>query len=360
MAHAGPGSPQAGRLPWENPAIMSLSETERGQMLASLRRMGLAGPHETVALEPLTGGVSSLIVLARPASGPVCVKTALPQLRVAAQWLAPVARNRAEVAWLRWVAGIVPALVPEVLGEDPVGHAFAMTWLDPQRHPVWKTELRDGRVDPVIAARVGGALATIHQASAGRPDLAAAFAHDAQFHALRLDPYLGAAALAHPDCADALHRLIARTAGNRIALVHGDVSPKNILCGPHGPVLLDAECAWYGDPAFDLAFLLNHLLLKCAWRPAHAPAYLRCLQAAAQAYLAGVSWEDRDGLQARVAALLGGLLLARIDGKSPVEYLDTEPLRAPVRAAARHLVLHPAPHLPALVETWRAFMKIPA
>ena len=167
---------------------MSLSETERGQMLASLRRMGLAGPHETVALEPLTGGVSSLIVLARPASGPVCVKTALPQLRVAAQWLAPVARNRAEVAWLRWVAGIVPALVPEVLGEDPVGHAFAMTWLDPQRHPVWKTELRDGRVDPVIAARVGGALATIHQASAGRPDLAAAFAHDAQFHALRLDP----------------------------------------------------------------------------------------------------------------------------------------------------------------------------
>jgi 5-methylthioribose kinase len=112
---------------------MSLSENEHAQMLASLRRMGLAGPHEAVTLQPLTGGVSSLIVLATPAGGPVCVKTALPQLRVAAQWLAPVERNHAEVAWLRWVAGIVPERVPEVLGEDPVGHAFAMTWLDPER-----------------------------------------------------------------------------------------------------------------------------------------------------------------------------------------------------------------------------------
>ncbi len=59
--------------------------------------------------------------------------------------------------------------------------------------------------------------------------------------------------------------LSAGTLAAKIALVHGDVSPKKVPAGPRGPVFLDAECAWYGDPAFDLAFCLNHLLLKCLW-----------------------------------------------------------------------------------------------
>ena len=92
---------------------------------------------------------------------------------------------------------------------------------------------------------------------------------------------------AHPDLAAA-----ARPAGARPpprtkrALVHGDVSPKNILVGPRGPVFLDAECAWYGDPAFDLAFCLNHLLLKCLWTPRRGAGFLACFDALAAAYLA--------------------------------------------------------------------------
>src|SRR3546814_8703169 len=97
---------------------------------------------------------------------------------------------------------------------------------------------------------------------------------DSIFHAIRLEPYLLATARAHPDRAAALESVAAETAATKRALVHGDVSPKNILVGPAGPVLLDAECAWYGDPAFDLAFCLNHLLLKCLWIPAAAPRFL--------------------------------------------------------------------------------------
>ena len=63
------------------------------------------------------------------------------------------------------------------------------------------------------------------------------------------------------------------------------MSPKNILVGPDGPIFLDAECAWYGDPAFDLAFCLNHMLLKCLAVPAAAPAFLDCFDALACAYL---------------------------------------------------------------------------
>jgi Ser/Thr protein kinase RdoA (MazF antagonist) len=96
------------------------------------------------------------------------------------------------------------------------------------------------------------------------------FATDAIFHAIRLEPYLLATARAHPDRAAALEKLAKTTARTKLTLVHGDVSPKNILIGPQGPVFIDAECAWFGDPAFDLAFCLNHLLLKCLWVPSAA------------------------------------------------------------------------------------------
>src|SRR5690606_24626353 len=114
------------------------------------------------------------------------------------------------------------------------------------------------------------------------------------------------------------------TASTRLALVHGDVSPKNILIGPNGPVFLDAECAWYGDPAFDLAFCLNHLLLKCLWTPRAATDFLASFEALAAAYRSGVVWEPPEALERRTARLLPGLLLGRIDGKSPVEYLTAD------------------------------------
>jgi aminoglycoside phosphotransferase (APT) family kinase protein len=128
--------------------------------------------------------------------------------------------------------------------------------------------------------------------------------------------------------------LVARTADTKVCLVHGDVSPKNILVGSRGPVFLDAECAWYGDPAFDLAFCLNHLLLKCLWTPAARAAFLECFDALSSSYLDKVSFE---GVEGRTASLLPALLLARVDGKSPVEYLS-EPQRQQVRGFARPLV----------------------
>ncbi len=105
------------------------------------------------------------------------------------------------------------------------------------------------------------------------------------------------------------------------ALVHGDVSPKNILNGPRGPVLLDPECAFYGDPAFDLAFCLNHLLLKCLWTPAARHGFMACFTSLKDSYLSLVDWEPMTDIEARTARLLPGLFLARVDGKSPVEYI---------------------------------------
>ena len=152
---------------------------------------------------------------------------------------------------------------------------------------------------------------------------------------------------------DNLIEIAATTANTRLALVHGDVSSKNILVGPQGPVFLDAECAWYGDPAFDLAFCLNHLLLKCLWVPVHKDAFLRCYQSLTEEYLAGVGWESEVQINLRAGKLVVALLLARVDGKSPVEYLTAEADKAFVRDFVVGHIFMP----PSLEELWDAWRK---
>ncbi|HKC30581.1 MAG TPA: aminoglycoside phosphotransferase family protein, partial [Burkholderiales bacterium] len=246
-------------------------------VLRLLRRAGVAGPAEVPHAEPLGGGVSSDIWRVDLASGPVCVKCALPRLRVAQVWEAPVERSRYEYEWFRIAAAAVPGAVPQVIAQE--GGVLAMQYLDPARHPVWKDLLREGHADAGFASKVGRVLATIHSATANQEEVARRFATDDIFYAIRLEPYLVATAAVHPDLEANFLALLARTAITKLCLVHGDVSPKNILVGPRGPVFLDAECAWYGDPAFDLAFCLNHLLLKCLWVPQAKSAFLNCFAA---------------------------------------------------------------------------------
>lgn len=324
------------------------------EVMQALSALGLA-PRR--APEPLTGGVSCDVFRVETAAGPVCVKRALPRLKVAADWNAPVERSHSEVRWLQTASEIPGVLVPQVIAEHEPAHLFVMSWFDPQAYPVWKSELAAGRIDLGLAGRVGAALAAIHAAAARRPELAADFQTGDLFHALRLEPYLLHAAKAHPDLAATLESLSREILNRGISLVHGDVSPKNILAGPDGPVFLDAECAWWGDPAFDLAFCLNHLLLKCVWRPAYAALYLQAFDVLSRAYLSGVDWEPAPALDARATKLLAGLLLARVDGKSPVEYLVAEADRAFVRSAARSFVQDPPLSLTRLAAAWAERIK---
>ncbi|HWI25680.1 MAG TPA: aminoglycoside phosphotransferase family protein [Stellaceae bacterium] len=321
-------------------------------IVAALRQLGIAGASEFVECRPLEGGVSSDIWLAELPDRTVCIKRALPRLKVAQLWEAPVARNQYEWEWFCTVQQVCPAAVPPLLGRVEKADLFVMGYLDPRAYPLWKTRLREGDADPTMAAAVGDLLARIHRRTAGDRRIARQFANDAAFHAIRLEPYLLATAQVHPDLAPALERLARITAETRLVLVHGDVSPKNILVGPQGPVFLDAECAWYGDPAFDLAFCLNHLLLKCLWIPGAARGFLACFDRLAETYLAGVEWEPRERLEMRTAQLLPGLFLARVDGKSPVEYITAEPDKARVRRVGRALLARPVDRLSLVRQAW--------
>jgi aminoglycoside phosphotransferase (APT) family kinase protein len=327
---------------------------EAAGLVEALRACGLLKPGEGARLAPLTGGVSSDVFRAETQDGrTLVVKRSIPQLRVKAEWLAPVERMASEVRWLKLARSIDPRLAPEVLAVLPDAHVFVMAFLDPASHPVWKDEMAAGRVDPAFAAAVGRDLARVHAATAGRADIAADFDTYAFFFALRVSPFLLFTAERHPDLAVRLHGLADDLGRRRIALMHGDVSPKNILAGPEGPVFLDAETTAYGDPAFDLAFCLTHLLLKTVWLRPNREVVMASFDALRGAYAAGLAWEPPQALSARAAPLVAALLLARVDGKSPAPYITDPADKAFIRRSAKALLAVPNLDLDDLAARWR-------
>ncbi|MCR8723541.1 phosphotransferase family protein [Frigidibacter sp. ROC022] len=306
-----------------------------------IESLGLGKASEVTSVRPLSGGVASDIAAVTFGGRTVCAKFALPKLKVAEDWFAPVHRGRAEYAWLKAASAVVPESVPALLGWSDRGNGFAMEFIDGPGIYLWKDALLQGAAPRGEAAAVAEVLGRLHAASTSEDFDRSPFDNAADFDQLRLDPYLRFTAARHPDLAGAMVAMAEALLGSRVALVHGDVSPKNIMIRDGRPIILDAECATIGDPAFDVAFCLNHVVLKSFHMPERQDLLRAEARAFWSAYAAHVGWEPAGQLEARVAALLPMLMLARIDGKSPVEYLD-EAARARVRAAAMPLIASPA------------------
>jgi 5-methylthioribose kinase len=317
-----------------------------------VRRSGLVGNQSQLQFQRLAGGVSSDIWLVSGGPESFCVKRALPQLRVSAEWYAPIQRNRFECAWFNTVGAFMPESVPKILYEEPDQAMFAMEYLPSGKYENWKQMLLRGLVEPETAVDIGMRLARIHSVTAQSTILPRQFATDEIFHAIRIEPYLLATARAHPELAGKLNALAERTERTKLALVHGDVSPKNILIGPAAPIFIDAECAWFGDPAFDLCFCLNHMLLKCIAAPASTAELLNAFRLMSSNYLSVVNWEDGREFEERAASLLPALFLARVDGKSPVEYVNTERQRNIVRQTVRKLLEDSPKQLSFIADEW--------
>src|SRR5689334_18119183 len=246
------------------------------ELIRYLQASGRVGADDRVAVTPLPGGVSNRTVLVQTNQGQAWVlKQALPKLRVAEEWLCDPARIQREALGLRWLQTLAPAgSVPAYLFEDPAHDLLAMAAV-PTPHWNWKTRLLDGIIETDLVRQFGTLLGTLHRNSAGhRGELANAFADSAFFEALRLVPYYETAAARNPDAAGFLAALAAETRATRLALVHGDFSPKNILVYQGQLVLLDHEVIHFGDPAFDVGFSLTHLLAKAEHRPGQRAEFL--------------------------------------------------------------------------------------
>jgi aminoglycoside phosphotransferase (APT) family kinase protein len=304
---------------------------------------------ETATFQPLRGGVSSSLWRADTGNATYCVKRALPRLLVADEWYAPVRRNVEEVRWLRFAATVVPTQVPQVIADDPAMGLAVLNWFDPAQFTVWKAQLLDGLVRPAVGTEMGELLAALHSASARRDDLAQEFDNLDLFTTLRLEPYFAAAAEYNPWVEDRLNEAVSHLRHYRTALIHGDVSPKNILIHKtRPPVLLDAECACWADPAFDIAFLASHLFLKSAHMSGYRHWFYETNRRLVEAYEAAAP----EPVAERLCLLVPALILARIDGKSPVEYLN-ERVRTKVRDTAVRMLLHPPASYAGFCDDWR-------
>lgn len=314
-----------------------------------LRCDGVMGPN--AELRPLSGGVSSEIFLIADADPPRVVKRALSTLRVAEVWNASVSRNEFEQRYLNYVSQFLPESVPKVLANGD-GY-FVMPYFD-ESFNTWKSRLLVKDLRLKDAEAVGHFLGRVHERSCGDLNVARLFDSAANFRDLRIDPYLVALGRRYPELEGVVEAEATRLSQCRECLVHGDFSPKNMLLSDSRLVVIDSEVAWHGDSAFDLAFVLSHLCLKALL---HAPP-----EAGWQQLIGGLtnhyfearhpSTDERNSLQRRVATLVPLLLLARVDGKSPVEYLN-EQQREAVRAFVLPALLRkPWSDLDALNEDW--------
>lgn len=333
---------------------MTLSLEARCRDLIEALSLGSAA--EVHAIKPLTGGVSSDIASVSVGDADYCIKFALPKLKVAADWRAPVHRNAAEYAWLQVAIKVMPQGAVRLFGRSEEQHGFAMELIAGEHVYLWKTAMLDGKPSRGEAAAVGRIIGRIHAASAQSGFDTSPFQNRDDFRALRIEPYLSFTAEAHGQLAPELGELADMLYDGNVVLVHGDVSPKNIMIRQGTPVILDAECATMGDPSFDPAFCLNHLVLKAIHLPGSRAELFDAAGQFWTAYRPHITWEDAAGLEARVCRLLAALMLARIDGKSPVEYLD-ETRREQVRQLAIPLINSPAATLCEFVDELKSRLK---
>ncbi len=317
--------------------MIELTETNALDYLEQVQGVPRAGLQVSV----LPGGVSNTVLLVDGPRFRLVLKQSLGRLRVAQEWFSSRERIRLEYGILQRLEHLLPAdSLPRVVFSDPENFLFAMT-AAPEGAETWKDRLLRGEADPDIAVRVADMLTSLILAGRESEALRREFASQSVFDELRLDPYYRATAARHPDLAPFFDELIHMCSHRSYSLVHGDWSPKNFLVAGSSVLSIDWEVIHTGDPAFDAAFLTNHLVLKSFHRPLWRDRYLDSARAFWRALRAGLPEDAQPWFEPAAVRHLGGLLLARIDGKSPVEYLRTAEDKLTVRVFARGLISAP-------------------
>jgi len=305
--------------------------------LEYLVERGLTRVEEEISVRELGGGVSNIVLLVEWPGNPDrrwVMKQSLGKLRVKDDWRSErsrIYREAQSIQALRPVLG--PAALPEVMHIDFKRFLYIMT-AAPVGSQVWKDLLLARRGDAQVARNAGLLLAKIINASRDDASLTSQFWDRTVFDQLRIDPYYRTTASRHPELRREFDDLIGTSLEIRTALVHGDYSPKNMLVRGDNIFLIDFEVVHWGDPSFDAAFLMTHLILKSFHQPSASRQFIALVSDFWKTLHAALGPEAVAGFEAMTLRHLGGLMLARIDGKSPVEYIQDDATKERVRQAA--------------------------
>jgi len=314
-----------------------------GNLPDYLAAQGLIERAGDVTVRELGGGVSNLVLLVESLDGARrwVAKQSLGKLRVKDDWRSDRGRVFREAEALERLKPVLGAYaIPQVIHVDRASYLYVMT-AAPAGSVPWKEQLLGRRADLAVAREAGAFLAQMIAASRHDPQFREKFGDRSVFDQLRIDPYYRTAAARHPDVAAALQDLIADSWKIQTALVHGDYSPKNMLVRREKIFLIDFEVIHWGDPAFDSGFLLNHLFLKAFHQRSVAEIFIEAAREFWKTLLNALMFEQRAAgdFERMTVRHLGGLMLARIDGKSPVEYIQDQETKERVRRAAKRILL---------------------
>lgn len=339
--------------------MATLNIEQTGDLLRYLRESGRLEPGEVPAFAVLQGGVSNRTVLVeRNAGQSFVVKQALPKLRVQVDWYCDPRRIEREALGLTWLARLAPpGSTTPLIFEDKAHQLLAMLAV-PQPHENWKSRLLAGGLELDHMKQFAQLLGTIHRRGREqRSEIAGVFDDRTFFESLRIEPYYRFTASRNPAAQDFYAALIAETEATRQTLVHGDYSPKNILVHGGSLILLDHEVVHFGDPAFDLGFALTHLLSKAHHLTALRDAFLSAVKFFWNNYQqAGGELAATVEFEARVVRHTLGCLLARVDGRSPLEYL-TPMERDHQRTTVLELMRAPIGRVGDLIEGWNLCLR---
>ena len=291
---------------------------DEGSVLPYLRKRGLLTGDATV--EILTGGVSCIVLAIDNPDISIVVKQALPELKTKAKWVADQRRAIVEANAMRVYHQITPESVPELIDCNPEEFTLTMSRL-PHTCTNWKIDMLEGRIHPEMGTELGLILAKWHNTAALSAEIKAGFMEDSLFEQLRVAPFYRAVAAVNANLLTTINTLIAEITQIKITLVHGDFSPKNIMATKENrPIVLDFEVAHTGNPVFDLAFLLAHLLCKTI-RTEDVDEKELLIRTATQ-FLEKYQETSRIPVADSLAQHVALIALARVEGVSPVNYLD--------------------------------------
>ena len=328
----------------------------RDQMMAYLNEKKVLDEGDNVFY--CKGGVSCVAALIEKKNGQtLLIKQGRAKLAVKEEWLADPARMAVEARANDFYNKFIPESAPAVLSYDDE-NCIMIREAAPADARMWKQDLMEGILDFEVAKKTMEALAKVQNGTADNPEIAKQFDDYSVFHQLRISPYIDFLVGKYPELKDDAEKLKDSLLNVKRVVVHADYSPKNIMTMKDRSIcILDYEIAHYGNPAFDVAFFTNHIILKSAHFRKLSDAFLNMLIEMTDTFFANVTFTDPKQLEAECMPILAFMMLARIDGKSPVEYITCESTKQLVRDMALRLLRSDIKTYREAAELFRAMEK---